>query len=135
MKILFIGGTGIISSACSQLAIERGHELYLLNRGQTTKRAVPEGAHVLHGDIRDLTSARAALGDHNFDAVVDWIAFTTDHIETDLELFRGAPGNTSSSVRPRCIRRRRSMCPFSNRRRLTIRYGCIRATRSPAKNV
>ncbi len=92
MKILFIGGTGIISSACSQLAIERGHELYLLNRGQTTKRPVPEGARLLHGDIRDPESARAALGDQTFDAVVDWIAFTTDHIESDLELFRGRTG-------------------------------------------
>jgi nucleoside-diphosphate-sugar epimerase len=92
MKILFIGGTGIISSACSQLAIERGHELYLLNRGQTTKRPVPNGARLLHGDIRDRESAQAALADHTFDAVVDWIAFTTDHIETDLDLFRGRAG-------------------------------------------
>ncbi len=92
MKILFIGGTGIISSACSRLAIERGHELYLLNRGQTTKRPVPEGACVLHGDIRDHASARAALGDHKFDVVVNWIAFTIEHIETDLELFRGRTG-------------------------------------------
>src|SRR5512135_732019 len=92
MKTLFIGGTGIISSACAQLALERGHELYLLNRGQTTMRPVPEGAHVLHGDIRDRASARAALGDHQFDAVVNWIAFTTDHIETDLDLFRGRAG-------------------------------------------
>ncbi len=92
MKILFVGGTGIISSACAQLAIERGHELYLLNRGQTTKRPVPDGAKVLHGDIRNRESARAALGDHTFDAVVDWIAFTTDHIETDLDLFRGRTG-------------------------------------------
>ncbi len=88
MKILFIGGTGVISSACSQLAIERGHELYLLNRGQTTRRPVPGGAHVLHGDIRDRESVRAALKTHTFDAVVDWVAFTTDHIETDLDLFR-----------------------------------------------
>ena len=92
MKILFIGGTGIISSACSRLAIERGHELYLLNRGQTTKRPVPAGAKVLHGDIRDRASAQVALGDHKFDAVVNWIAFTTDHIETDLDLFRDRTG-------------------------------------------
>jgi nucleoside-diphosphate-sugar epimerase len=92
MKILFIGGTGIISSACAQLALERGHELYLLNRGQTTKRPVPAGARVLHGDIRDRESARSALGDHTFDAVVNWIAFTTEHIETDLNLFRGRTG-------------------------------------------
>ncbi len=88
MKILFIGGTGTISSACSQLAIERGHELYLLNRGQTTKRPVPQVAQVLHGDIRDRESVRAALKTHTFDAVVNWIAFTTDHVETDLEVFR-----------------------------------------------
>jgi nucleoside-diphosphate-sugar epimerase len=92
MKILFIGGTGIISSACAQLALERGHELYLLNRGQTTKRPVPQGAHVLRGDIRDRKSAQAALGDHKFDAVVDWIAFTPEHIETDLDLFRDRTG-------------------------------------------
>jgi nucleoside-diphosphate-sugar epimerase len=91
MKILFIGGTGIISSACSQLALDQGMELYLLNRGQSV-RPVPEGARVLHGDIRDPQSARAALGDHTFDAVVNWIAFTTDHIEADLDLFRGRAG-------------------------------------------
>lgn len=88
MKVLFIGGTGTISSACSQLAVDRGIELYLLNRGQS-HRAVPEGAHVLHGDIRDIDSARAALGTMTFDVVVDWIAFTPEHIETDLQLFRG----------------------------------------------
>ncbi len=92
MKVLFIGGTGIISSACSQLAIERGIDLYLLNRGKTTKRPVPQGAKILHGDIRDLPSARAALEGHTFDAVVDWVAFTTEHIQVDLELFSGKTG-------------------------------------------
>lgn len=92
MKTLFIGGTGIISSACAELAIERGVELYLLNRGKTTSRPVPEGAHVLHGDIRDPASARAALEGHTFDSVVNWIAFTPEHVETDLELFRGRTG-------------------------------------------
>ena len=52
MKVLFIGGTGIISSASSKLALERGIELYLLNRGQSV-RPVPAGAKVLRGDIRD----------------------------------------------------------------------------------
>jgi nucleoside-diphosphate-sugar epimerase len=89
MRLLFIGGTGVISSACSQLVVERGHDLYLLNRGQTAKRRVPEGTHFLRGDIRDPDSARAALTDRTFDVVVDWIAFTPDHIETDLGLFRG----------------------------------------------
>ncbi|MBV9848560.1 MAG: SDR family oxidoreductase [Armatimonadetes bacterium] len=91
LKILFIGGTGLISSACSPLAVERGFDLYLLNRGNA-RRPVPDGATVLHGDIRDPDSARAALGDQTFDAVVDWIAFTPEHIEADLALFRGRVG-------------------------------------------
>ncbi|ULH17255.1 SDR family oxidoreductase (plasmid) [Deinococcus sp. KNUC1210] len=88
MKILFIGGTGIISSASTQLAVERGLDVYLLNRGQSS-RAVPEGVHVLHGDVRDPDSLRTALGDHTFDAVVNWVAFTPEHIEADLAAFRG----------------------------------------------
>jgi nucleoside-diphosphate-sugar epimerase len=92
MKVLFIGGTGIISSACSPLAIERGFDLYLLNRGQTTSRPIPAGAHVLHGDIYDPDSAKAALGRQDFDVVVDWIAYTPDQVEADLKLFRGRIG-------------------------------------------
>lgn len=89
MKILFIGGTGIISSACTQLAVERGINLFLLNRGQTTKRGpLPQGTNVLNGNIRDKSSTLEALGEHQFDAVVNWIAFVPEHIKIDLEIFR-----------------------------------------------
>ncbi|MEL7645619.1 MAG: SDR family oxidoreductase [Anaerolineaceae bacterium] len=91
MKALFIGGTGNISSACSKLALERGVELYLLNRGQSL-RTLPEGARVMTADIRDPNAAREALGSLRFDVVADFIAFTPQHIETDLELFRGRTG-------------------------------------------
>jgi len=91
MKVLFIGGTGIISSACSKLAVQQGINLYLLNRGQSIRPAV-EGAAVLNGDIRDPQSARAAISGHTFDAVVDFIAFTPEHIESDLNLLRGLTG-------------------------------------------
>ncbi len=91
MKVLFIGGTGIISSACAPLAVEQGINLYLLNRGQTS-RPVPEAAHILHGDIRDKDSVNRALGDMVFDVVVNWIAFTPEHIENDLELFQDRTG-------------------------------------------
>jgi len=88
MKILFIGGTGVISSACSTLALERGLELYLLNRGQS-QRPAPVQAKILAADIRSPLSVKQALGDLHFDCVVDWVAFTPEHIQTDLELFRG----------------------------------------------
>ncbi len=88
LKVLFIGGSGTISSACSALAVERGIDLYLLNRGSTTARAVPAGATVLRGDIRDPASAHQALGDLTFDAVVNWVAFTPEHVLADFDLFR-----------------------------------------------
>lgn len=88
MKVLFIGGTGIISSACSELALAQGMKLFLLNRGESS-RPVPDGATILRGDIRDPDSVRQALGDLKFDVVVNWVAFTPEHIETDLALFAG----------------------------------------------
>lgn len=88
MKVLFIGGTGIISSACSRLAVAQRIELFHLRRGRTT-RPVPDSVRVLGGDIRNREGARQALGDHRFDAVVEFIAFTPEQIEVDLDLFRG----------------------------------------------
>jgi nucleoside-diphosphate-sugar epimerase len=92
MRVLFIGGSGIISSASSRLAVERGIDLVVLNRGATTIRPLPPEATVVHGDIRDPASAQQALGTMEFDAVVDWVAFTPDHVQADLELFRGRTG-------------------------------------------
>ncbi len=90
MKILFIGGTGIISSACAELVVARGHALFLLTRGQSRKFEAPAGAVVLHGDIRnDPAGVARAIEGHHFDAVVDWVAFTPDHVEQDIHLFSG----------------------------------------------
>jgi len=91
MKVLFIGGTGIISSACSELAVQRGIELYLLNRGQSV-RLPAAGARILQGDIRQPESVRAALGELSFDAVVDWVAYTPGQVQNDVELFRSRTG-------------------------------------------
>jgi nucleoside-diphosphate-sugar epimerase len=91
MKVLFIGGTGVISSACSRLALKRGVDLYLFNRGQTA-RPIPAGVRILNGDIRDRASVEHALGDSTFDVVANWIGFTPDHVEADVEFFRDRTG-------------------------------------------
>ena len=90
MNVLFIGGTGVISSACTRLAVDQGIHLTLLNRGQTA-RPIPAGVEVLHGDINDASGA-AALSGRTWDAVVNWIAYTPDQIQRDIELFRGRTG-------------------------------------------
>jgi len=89
MNALFVGGTGIISSACAREAISRGMDVTFLCRGKTNRHAVPPEIKTIHADIRDATSARAALGDRHFDVVVQWIGFVPEHIDADLELFRG----------------------------------------------
>lgn len=90
MKILFIGGTGLISSACTRLALERGLEVLLLNRG--SQADLPAGAAGLLADRRDQAATARALAGLRFDVVVNWIAYTPEDIERDLELFRGAVG-------------------------------------------
>ncbi len=93
MKVLFIGGTGLISSACSDLAVEQGLDLSLLNRGLSTRYSVPKGVRLLVGDIyQDEPGVAATLAEEQFDVVVDWMAFTTADIERDLRLFGGRTG-------------------------------------------
>lgn len=89
MRILFLGGTGIISTACVRLAVERGHEVFLLNRGQ--REAIP-GAQVLVADLQDEAATARALGSRSWDVVADFIAFAPADIERDLRLFRGRVG-------------------------------------------
>jgi len=90
MKILFIGGTGLISSACSELSVARGHELFILNRSVSTKYPIPKGANLLQGDVHaDALYLSKLLAGHRFDAVVDFIAFTVEDVERDINLFRG----------------------------------------------
>jgi len=87
LKVLFIGGTGNISTSVSKLCIERGIDLYLLNRG--TRKVEIAGAKTIRADISDSAQTVSALGQHKWDVVVDWIAFTPDQVDRDITLFRG----------------------------------------------
>lgn len=91
MKVLFIGGTGVISTAVSRIAVERGIDLYHLNRGLRKEKMTP-GVTNLVADVHKAGQVEAVLKDHTFDAVVDWIAYRPADIERDLKLFRGKTG-------------------------------------------
>jgi nucleoside-diphosphate-sugar epimerase len=92
LTALFIGGTGEISAACAHRAIEQGIELSVLNRGRTSLRRLPETARVLTADIRDAETVRAAIGDRDYDVVVNFLAFTPEHARADVERFQGRVG-------------------------------------------
>jgi nucleoside-diphosphate-sugar epimerase len=92
VRILFIGGTGQISAACARRALDAGLDVHLLTRGLSSSRPAPEGAQILQGDVRDPASMRAAVSAHDFDAVVNFVAFTPEHVQADIDLFAGRTG-------------------------------------------
>ena len=91
-SVLFLGGTGIISSACTRRALEQGFEVFVLGRGLTTTRPTPEGCRLLTGDLDDPVSFRAAVGDRDFDVVADFRAFGPEDVTARLDLLRGRMG-------------------------------------------
>ena len=91
MKALFVGGTGVISSAVSRCAVEHGIELSLLNRGRRGE-FFPRGAKQIVADHRDRAAVKEALRGQSFDVVADWIAYTPEQAGADIELFSGHVG-------------------------------------------
>ncbi|MBA3529564.1 MAG: NAD-dependent epimerase/dehydratase family protein, partial [Propionibacteriaceae bacterium] len=92
LSVLFIGGTGIISSACTQRALDIGMDVFVLNRGTSKTRPAPDQCQLLVADIRDPEAMRAAVGDREFDVVADFRAFTPADVQSRLDLFRGRMG-------------------------------------------
>ena len=88
MKVLFIGGSGLISSAVSELMMKEDFDLYLLNRGNNNT-GLPKGIKFLIGDINKEEEVKELIKDKHFDVIVEWIAFTKEHVERDYRLFQG----------------------------------------------
>ena len=105
MKVLFIGGTGTISKACAELAVARGHDVTLLNRGRND---TVRGARHIVADMSDPAAIMTpALRSQNWDVVADFIIFTPEQLEQRLRLFRGRVGQfifiSSASVYQRPV--------------------------------
>ena len=91
MKVLLIGGTGTISAAISANIMEKGWELWVLNRGGRNS-TLPPGVREIRCDINNEAETAARLEGHSFDAVADFIVFTKEHAERDYRLFKGRTG-------------------------------------------
>lgn len=87
MKILIIGGTGIISSAVVERALADGHQVTILNRGKKPQLH-PEAEHLI-GDSNDVEAMQALLRDRSFDIVANFVLFTPDQAQRDVHLFEG----------------------------------------------
>ena len=90
MRILFIGGTGLISTACSSATVSAGHELWLLNRGRSLLPTAVAKDRVLTADATDEAQVRAGLEGREFDVVVQWVGYLPGHVEQDVRIFAAA---------------------------------------------
>jgi len=96
VKILIVGGTGVISTAISRELLQRNEDVTLFNRGQTSPRMDPllyAKATVVTGDRKDhaiFERQMAELG--TFDCVIDMICFTEEEAASALRAFGGRCG-------------------------------------------
>lgn len=86
MKILFIGGTGNISTDCAALLDQRGHEILILSRG---RNAVPASGRAIQADRKDAAAMRAAVAETRPDVVINFLGYEVADVETDFTLFNG----------------------------------------------
>lgn len=88
MRALFIGGTGIISTAISRQLLDSSWELYLINRGSRND-VLQTNVKTITADINNEADVKEKLGDLQFDVVCDFIAFVPSQLERDYRLFAG----------------------------------------------
>src|ERR1700722_19824414 len=89
MRILYIGGTGLISTACTTAAVAAGHDGWLLNRGKSRLPAAVGPDRVLTADAYDEQQVRAAIKGLDFDVVVQWVGYLPHQVEQDIQVFSG----------------------------------------------
>jgi nucleoside-diphosphate-sugar epimerase len=92
LRILFIGGSGVISTSCVRRAVALGHRVTVLNRGRSGERSLPSEVETLVADATDAAAVAEAVADREFDAVAQFRAFVPEHVAGDLATFTGRTG-------------------------------------------
>lgn len=91
LKVLFIGGTGLIGTACGERLLKDPNvDITLLHRGNSAPAY--SGAEEIIADANDKEALIKTVNGRHFDVVVDWIAFAPDQIKRDAEIFSGKIG-------------------------------------------
>ncbi len=87
MKILLIGGSGFVSGTLAEVALNAGHTVWAVTRGQ---RALSEGVNPIVADRQERAAFADAIraADQTWDLVVDCIGYTVEDAEQDIALFR-----------------------------------------------
>ena len=85
MKVLLIGGTGILSTDIVEEALNRNYEVYIINRGHNV---IDSRVKIIIGDIRNIEQIKQKLGNEKFDVVIDFLSFHKEQLENTLKIFQ-----------------------------------------------
>ena len=85
MKILIIGGSGVLSSDILEECLKNGHTIYALNRGRSRK-IMPKGVIPIVADIRELENFIDKLDNIGFDVIIDFLSLKVEHIKKTYSL-------------------------------------------------
>jgi nucleoside-diphosphate-sugar epimerase len=93
MKVLYIGGTGTISSSCVAESVRQGQDVHVLNRGQTALRPLPDGVTAITGDVRDPESLRRTFARTTYDCVLNFLSYNAEDASAMVDLLADRTGH------------------------------------------
>jgi nucleoside-diphosphate-sugar epimerase len=88
MRILMLGGTGVLSTDILNECISSNYEVYVLNRGHHSCTNHPN-VHVIVGDIRNISSVSSRLTCRKYDVVIDFLSYNAEHLESTYSWLAG----------------------------------------------
>lgn len=88
MRVLIIGGTGLISVGIVKHLLERGADITMFNRGKRENR-LPENIRQLTGDRNEFDVFERRFASDRFDVVIDMIGFSPQQARSDVRAFGG----------------------------------------------
>jgi len=88
MKVLLVGGTGVLSADIRDLALKKGYEVYIVNRGHS-KESLDDRVKLIIADIRDVQQVKKKIEGLYFDVVIDFLSFSPKQLKNTLSIFDG----------------------------------------------
>ncbi|HEY3321148.1 MAG TPA: NAD-dependent epimerase/dehydratase family protein [Planctomycetota bacterium] len=88
MRVLIIGGTGLISVGIVKHLLARGADVTMYNRGHR-ENVLPPNVKILSGDRNQFGAFESQMQALTFDAVLDMICFNAEQAESDVRAFGG----------------------------------------------
>ncbi len=87
MKVLLVGGTGVLSTEIMNQLVSLRHEVFILNRGKR-KKVIPKTVTQIITDINDLDRVQDLIQNIFFDVIIDFISYTPSQITARLPIYK-----------------------------------------------